>query len=91
MHVAKGAEKKCCTCEHWAGLRALDESGFVYSLEKMEGICKGAEHTAKGAESVKTLTLPTTSCASWERWSDVLANNNLPQENNARSRAAYSV
>jgi len=91
MHIAKVIEKKCCTCDHWAGLRAMEEGGFVYTLENVEGICKGAENALQGAESVRALTLATGSCASWEKWSDLLACTNITQGNNGRSTTAYSA
>lgn len=92
MYVIKGIEKKCCTCDHWAGLRALEEGGFIYSLENVEGICKGAERGGECAEFDRTLTAPTACCASWEKWADILSCTPPPQaQSNARGVTAYSV
>jgi hypothetical protein len=84
MYTVRGIKKNCSTCEHWAGLRAMDEGGFVYSLENVEGICKGSELD-------RPLTPPAACCTSWEKWSDLLSCTNFPQESNARSAAAYSI
>ena len=80
MYVVKEIAKKCCTCNRWAGLRALEDGGFVYSLENVEGICKDATRTMEDAEPARTLTLPTASCASWEKWSDFPPHTSPPQE-----------
>lgn len=88
MYVVKEIVKKCCTCDRWAGLRALEEGGFVYSLENVEGICKGAVNAMDGVEPARTLTLPTATCSHWEKWSDFTLHGKRPQEINAyRARA----
>lgn len=46
MYIVK--EKTCSTCSHWFGLRAMEENGFVYSLENLEGMCKGVKHDTDG-------------------------------------------
>lgn len=71
MYIVKGNEKACCTCSHWSGVRAMEESGFVYSLESLEGVCKGMKRAANGAEFDRVLTLPSASCEAWEQWTEV--------------------
>lgn len=40
IYIVRTAEKCCCTCAYWYGLRAAGDDGFVYSLEDREGVCK---------------------------------------------------
>lgn len=91
MYIVKDIEKKCCTCDHWAGLRAMEEGGFIYSLENVEGICKGEERAVNGAESVRALTFPAGCCASWEKWSDLRPCSSFSQGKNSHAVSAYSA
>lgn len=68
MYIAKASEKICCTCNHWAGTRVVEEDGFVYSLKALEGICDGVAHQAAGTEFNRALTFPDTRCQAWEKW-----------------------
>lgn len=70
MYIVKGNEKNCCTCSHWSGVRAMEEGGFVYSLENLEGVCKGIKRAANGVEFDRALTLPSASCNAWEQWTE---------------------
>jgi hypothetical protein len=73
MYIVKGNEKTCCTCSHWSGVRAMEDGGFVYSLENLEGICQGIKRIANGTEFDRALTFPGSSCHSWDQWPDLLA------------------
>ena len=71
MYITKATEKNCCTCNHWAGTRAMEEDGYIYSLKGLEGICDGIAHWAAGTEFKRALTYPDTSCQAWEKWPDM--------------------
>lgn len=73
MYIVKEQEKACCTCSHWFGVRAMEENGFVYSLENLEGMCKGARSVAGGSESDIALTFPDSCCKEWDQWPDILS------------------
>lgn len=90
MYIVKGLKKTCSTCDHWMGLRALEEGGIVYSLENVEGICKGAGN-AGSAEADRVLMAPMACCASWEKWSDIPSGAGIPQGNKAHGAVAYSI
>ena len=72
MYIVNGNEKRCCTCDHWTGVRAMEESGAVYSLENLEGICKDVA-TANRHQSGRILTLPGAHCDAWAQWPDLLS------------------
>lgn len=71
MYIVK--EKTCSTCSHWHGLRAMEENGFVYSLENLEGICKDVKHDTDGNGFGRTLTFPGSYCEHWDQWPDILS------------------
>lgn len=73
MYIVRGKEKTCCTCSHWSGVRAMEESGFVYSLENLEGVCKGVIRIVDGHESDRALTFPGAYCKNWDQWPDILS------------------
>lgn len=68
MYAVNNREQVCCTCDHWTGLRANDEDGFVYSLKNIEGFCSGFKRVVNGTEFNRALTFPDTRCKSWKRW-----------------------
>lgn len=51
VYIVRATEKCCCTCTFWTGLRAGGDSGFIYSLEEQDGICRfdgqAIEHALK--------------------------------------------
>ncbi|MBS4099482.1 MAG: hypothetical protein KGZ83_21980 [Sulfuricella sp.] len=68
MYIANESEKSCCTCNNWSGTRVLEGAGFVYSLEELQGICKGLRQRFAVNEFDHALTQPNSTCASWEKW-----------------------
>lgn len=70
MYIANESEKSCCTCNKWSGTRVLEEAGFVYSLEELQGVCKGLRRQMSLNEFDYTLTQPNSTCNSWEKWHD---------------------
>ncbi len=71
MYVANGSEKSCCTCHHWTGTRVLENAGFVYSLEELQGICKGLRRQLALNEFDRALTQPNSTCNAWEKWQNL--------------------
>jgi hypothetical protein len=49
----------------------LEEGGYIYSLEDLEGICSGVKRTVDGAEFNRALTYPGTHCTAWIKWHDL--------------------
>lgn len=68
MLVVNRKEKACCTCNYWMGLRVVEEQGYVYSLENLEGTCKCARKLVTPAAMGHPVTLPNASCTAWEIW-----------------------
>lgn len=73
MYIVKVNEQNCCTCNHWTGVRAMEENGSVYSLENLEGICKCVKHVANRDKHERILTLPSSRCDAWALWPDILS------------------
>jgi len=72
MYIVKANEKRCCTCDHWTGVRAMEENGVVYSLENLEGICKDVPLDNRN-ESARILTYPGAHCDAWALWPELLS------------------
>lgn len=64
LYMVQESERCCCTCAFWMGVRTSWGDGFIYSFQKLEGICK-AWHGMEGADTVRGLTFPDAACASW--------------------------
>lgn len=73
MLVVNKKEKACCTCNHWMGLRVVEERGYIYSLENLEGTCKCSHHSRSPVAPSHAVTLPNASCTAWETWPGVAA------------------
>ncbi len=73
MYIVNGNARNCCTCDHWTGVRAMEENGSVYSLENLEGICKGAMRADQEHGNSRVLTLPNAHCDAWTLWPDIQA------------------
>jgi hypothetical protein len=71
MFITKDHDQNCCTCNHWMGTRVLEEGGYIYSLEDLEGICSGVRRVVDGAEFNRALTFPGTHCNAWCKWGDL--------------------
>lgn len=71
MFHTRNSTRYCCTCSHWIGTRVVEEGGYVYSLKNLEGICNGSKAATAGTHFNRTLTLPDTSCTSWEKWPEI--------------------
>lgn len=72
MYIANESEKSCCTCDKWAGTRVLEEAGFIYSLEELQGICKGLRRQLAMNEFERALTQPNSTCSAWEKWHNLV-------------------
>ncbi|MBS4097473.1 MAG: hypothetical protein KGZ83_11645 [Sulfuricella sp.] len=73
MLVVNKNERACCTCNHWMGMRVVEEKGYVYSLENLEGTCKSMHHLDTQITIEHPVTLPNASCTAWEIWPESAA------------------
>ena len=51
----------------------MEESGFVYSLENLEGMCEGGKRVEGDNKCDRTLTFPGSCCSEWDQWPDILS------------------
>ncbi|MBS4099484.1 MAG: hypothetical protein KGZ83_21990 [Sulfuricella sp.] len=65
MLIVKLSERNCCTCDHWSGTRIVEEDGFVYSLENLEGVCT---LSCRSSNEMVVLSTPSGTCGSWKFW-----------------------
>jgi len=66
LYIVQESEKCCCTCAFWRGVRTGWGDGFIYSFQKLEGICKPVGHGLEEAVAGRRLTFPDAACASWQ-------------------------
>lgn len=71
MFHTRDNTKFCCTCNHWVGTQVVEESGYVYSLKNLQGICNGSKPATAVTQFKRALTLPDTCCDSWEKWPEI--------------------
>lgn len=68
MFITRIGDQRCCTCNHWQGVRVTENDGYIYSLKDVEGICHDLKPTQKGHESCMSLSFPSSSCPNWREW-----------------------
>lgn len=68
MLIVKSSERSCCTCDHWRGTRIMEDDGYVYSLENLEGVCTVA--CCESTEMI-ALSVPSGTCKAWKTWEEL--------------------
>ncbi|MBS4098435.1 MAG: hypothetical protein KGZ83_16560 [Sulfuricella sp.] len=56
----------CCTCNHWAGVRTVDDNRFVHSVGDVGGLCSFSGNNCLADQSciVKQWSM-------WDGWGDI--------------------
>ncbi len=68
MFITRIGDQRCCTCNHWQGVRVTENDGYIYSLKDVEGICHNLQPSPAGHSACMSLTLPAALCQQWEKW-----------------------
>lgn len=68
MFITRIGDQRCCTCNHWQGVRVTENDGYIYSLKDVEGVCHDLKPSAAGHEPRMALTFPASLCQNWEKW-----------------------
>lgn len=80
MFITRNSDQRCCTCQHWQGIRVTELDGHIYSLKNVEGICRSPSSLDRTDAACLSLSLPQDSCIEWAQWDDLHAPNAVPAE-----------
>lgn len=88
MFITRINDERCCTCNHWQGVRVTENDGYIYSLKDVEGICHGLQPPLEGRESCMSLTFPSYSCQNWLKWNGLALQETVASDNDVQRAAA---
>lgn len=87
MFITRIGDQRCCTCNHWQGVRVTENDGYIYSLKDVEGVCHDLKPSPSGREPCMSLTFPASVCLSWEKWDSLTA----PKDKTSGDRTPFAA